>query len=307
MAQVWMEYSPDEIAAEVGPLPESLSYATYDGVSEPAGIDEVEVYVPPYFGPADPAIVTRMPALRLVQAPSAGVDHLLPHVAPEVALSRATGVHDPATAELAVALILVAQRDFPRWFAQQQRGEWDQFNGGPSLADRRVLIIGYGSIGQALHRRLEGFECEVVPVATSARSGPLGPVHGIDELDDLLPGADVVVLLTPLTPSTEGLVDAAFLAALPDGALLVNVARGKVVDTDALLAETSSGRLRAALDVTDPEPLPADHPLWSTPGVVVTPHVAGGTTAMRPRLFAIIKEQLERYVAGQEPVHLVPR
>ncbi|MDT9594829.1 2-hydroxyacid dehydrogenase [Nocardioides zeae] len=307
MATVWMEYERSEVEEVVGPLPDSLTYARYDGEHEPEGIDEVEVYVPPYFGPADPAIIGRMPALKLVQAPSAGVDNLLPHVPDDVPLCRAAGVHDAGTAELAVALVLAAQRDLPRWFAQQQRHEWDQYNHGPSLADRRVLLVGYGSIGQAIHRRLDGFECDVVPVATSPRQGPFGHVHGIDEVPDLLPDIDIVVIVTPLTERTEGLVDAAFLAALPDGALLVNVGRGKVVDTDALLAEVTAGRLRAALDVVDPEPLPADHPLWEAPGVIITPHVAGGTTAMRPRLFRIIADNLRRHVAGEEPLHAVPR
>lgn len=306
MAQVWMEYERAEVEEVTGPLPD-LTYAVYRGEDEPEGIDEVEVYVTPYFGPADPAIVGRMPSLRVVQAPSAGVDHLLPHVPEDVALCRAAGVHDPGTAELAVALVLNSQRDFPRWYAQQQRHEWDQWNHGPSLADRRVLILGYGSIGEAIHRRLEGFECEVVPVASKARSGPHGQVHGVDELPQLLPTTDVVIVVTPLTSATEGLVDADFLGALPDGALLVNVGRGKVVDTDALLAEVTSGRLRAALDVVDPEPLPADHPLWTAPGTIITPHVAGGTTAMRPRLFRIIEENLRRYVAGEPPVHAVER
>ncbi|MDF9716751.1 MULTISPECIES: 2-hydroxyacid dehydrogenase [unclassified Nocardioides] len=307
MASVWMDFDRSEVEEVVGPLPDGLTYARFDGEHEPDGIDEVEFYVPPYFGKADPAIVTRMPALRVVQAPSAGVDHLLGVVPEGVALCRAAGVHDPGTAELAVALLLAAQRDLPRWFAQQQRGEWSQANDGPSVADRRVLIVGYGSIGEAIHRRLEGFECEVVPVATKARTGPHGPVHGVDELPTLLPTADVVIVVTPLTDATRGLVDADFLAALPDGALLVNVGRGKVVDTEALLAELSTGRLRAALDVVDPEPLPADHPLWSAPGTIITPHVAGGTTAMRPRLFAIIAENLRRHVAGEEPLHAVAR
>lgn len=304
---MWMEYDRAEVEEVTGPLPDELTYAVYDGETEPDGIDEVEVYVPPYFGPADPAIVERMPALRLVQAPSAGVDHLLPHVPVDVPLCRAAGVHDPGTAELAIALALAAQRDFPRWFAQQQRHEWDQFNHGPSLADRRVLLIGYGSIGEAIHRRLDGFECDIVPVARKARSGPYGDVRGVDDLPELLPDADIVIIVVPLNDATQGLVGADFLAALPDGALIVNVGRGKVVDTDALVAEVTSGRLRAALDVVDPEPLPADSPLWDAPGVIITPHVAGGTSAMRPRLFEIIAENLRRYVAGEDPIHAVPR
>jgi phosphoglycerate dehydrogenase-like enzyme len=132
-------------------------------------------------------------------------------------------------------------------------------------------------------------------------------VHGVADLPRLLPGADVVVLTVPLTDATRGLVDAAFLARMPDGALLVNVARGKVVDTDALLAELTSGRLRAALDVTDPEPLPADHPLWSAPGLILTPHEGGNTTATPRRMVALVQAQLDRLVAGDEPVNVVAR
>ncbi len=130
-------------------------------------------------------------------------------------------------------------------------------------------------------------------------------MHAMGELPDLLPTVDAVVVIVPLTPSTAGLVDAQFLAALPDGALLVNMARGKVVDTDALLAELGSGRLRAALDVTDPEPLPADHPLWDAPNLVITPHVGGFTDATDPRFAALLRRQLTELAAGREPINVV--
>jgi phosphoglycerate dehydrogenase-like enzyme len=170
-----------------------------------------------------------------------------------------------------------------------------------SLADRTVLILGYGSIGQALERRLDGFECEVIRVARRAREG----VSPITDLPDLLPRADVVVLLTPATDETRGMVDAKFLGQLKDGALLVNVARGVIVNTDALIAELTAGRISAALDVTDPEPLPAGHPLWSAPNVLINPHRGGASTAFAPRVARLVRAQLERYSRGEPLIHVV--
>ena len=199
-----------------------------------------------------------MPALRVIQTQTAGVDHVLHAVPPGVTLCNARGVHDASTAELAVGLMIASQRGLDDYFHAQDDARWEPTVLRPSLADATVLLIGYGSIGAALERRLAGFEVELIKVA----SRPRGGVHGVDELPTLLPRADIVVLLVPLTDATRGLVDAEFLARMHDDALLVNVARGGVVDTDALVAETSSGRLRAALDVADPEPLPPEHALW---------------------------------------------
>ena len=168
----------------------------------------------------------------------------------------------------------------------------------PALADKTVLILGYGSIGEAIERRLLPFEVNVIRVASRAR--PDG-VHGVDELPELLPQADVVIVITPLTPATRHLVDGKFLASMRDGGLLVNVSRGGVVDTDALLAELNRGRLRAALDVTDPEPLPSDHPMWSAPGIVISPHVGGNSSAFLPRAARLVRAQVAKFVAG-EPV-----
>ncbi len=165
-----------------------------------------------------------------------------------------------------------------------------------------MLILGYGSIGAAIERRVLPFETHVVRVASKAR--PDDEVHGVDELPALLPLADIVVVIAPLTPATRHLVDAKFLAAMRDGALLVNVARGGIVDTDALVAELERGRLFAALDVTDPEPPPADHPLWSAPGLLLSPHVGGNTSAFLPRARALVRAQVARFVAG-EPVENV--
>ena len=161
-----------------------------------------------------------------------------------------------------------------------------------ALADKHVVIVGAGGIGQALARRLEGFECDVVLVGRTAREG----VRARTDLDDLVRQADVVVIAVPLDDSTRGLVDGAFLARMRDGALLVNVARGAIADTDAILAE--AGRLTFALDVTDPEPLPPEHPLWRAPGVLISPHVGGNTTAFLPRIGRLVREQVERWESG---------
>ncbi|RXZ40205.1 NAD(P)-dependent oxidoreductase, partial [Agromyces binzhouensis] len=176
-----------------------------------------------------------------------------------------------------------------------------------SLADRRVLLVGYGGVGRAIEDRLAGFEVELTRVASSARDDERGRVHGVDELPALLPHAEVVIVVVPLSDETTRLVDAAFLAALPDGALVVNVARGAVADTDAILAEATSGRLRFALDVTDPEPLPEGHPLFALPNVLVSPHVGGATTAMMPRMARLLRDQVERMLRGDEPRNVVLR
>lgn len=256
---------------------------------------DTEFWVPPYSKPIDYAnALARMPKLKVLQTQSAGVDNVIDLIDPAVTLCSARGVHDAATSELGVALILASLRNLPGFVRAQDRGQWTQDLSLPSLADRRVLIVGYGSIGAALEKRLAGFEVDIVRVARTARDG----IHGFDELPALLPAAEVVVLLTPLTAQTHHLADARFLARMADGALLVNLGRGPLVDTDALIAELSSGRLNAALDVTDPEPLTDHHPLWSAPNLLITPHVGGGTTAMQPRLEKLLAQQLENFVAG---------
>ena len=168
------------------------------------------------------------------------------------------------------------------------------------MADSRVLIIGAGNIAKAIVRRLEPFEVIVDRIARTERVDELALVYGMDALDGLLPQADIVSLIVPLTSETERLVDAAFLAKMQDGALLVNTARGKVVDTDALLAELNSGRIRAALDVTDPEPLPREHPLWLAPNCLITPHIGGDTAAFLPRAKRLVAAQVGRWLAGEQ-------
>ncbi|MGP3956115.1 2-hydroxyacid dehydrogenase [Nonomuraea sp. 3N208] len=291
----------DSVAEVLSDLP-GVECAVYDGTSPmPEGIEEVEVWIPPLVTVPDvPGTLARMSSLRLVQTVTAGVEPYRPHMPHGAVLCNARGVHDAGTAEWAVGAMIAVLREFPEFVDAQRRGEWTYHHTGV-LADSIVLIVGYGSIGAALERRLEGFEVETVRVARSAREG----VHGMAELPRLLPQADVVVLLVPATSDTAGMVDATFLARMKDGAVLVNAARGGIVDTDALILELKNGRLRAALDVTAPEPLPEGHPLWSAPGVLITPHVAGSTPASGRRMLRLIKAQLSRYLAGDQLINVI--
>jgi phosphoglycerate dehydrogenase-like enzyme len=274
---------------ESGPLPPEHDLA------------DVRVHVLPYTFDLDSfAAVPHLPALEVLQTLTAGYEHVLDHLPAGVTLCNAGGVHDDSTAELALALVLAAQRGLPDFVRAQDRHEWAHA-ARPSLADRRVVVVGHGGVGRAVLARLAPFGCQVTAVARSARDR----VAGVEMLPSLLPSAEVVVLAVPLTPATRGLVDAAFLAALPDGALLVNVSRGPVVDTRALVAELRSGRLRAALDVTDPEPLPPGHPLWDCPGLLLSPHVGGDSTAFAPRAYRLVVDQLARLAAGEPPLHAV--
>jgi phosphoglycerate dehydrogenase-like enzyme len=263
---------------------------------------EFRLVVPPYMGPPPAAeVLAALPVLDAVQLLTAGYENVLDRVPAGVTLCNGAGIHDASTAELALALMLAAQRDLPTHVMAQSSSSWAMPRIWDALADKRVLVVGYGQIGQAIVRRVLPFEVEVTVVASRRRGGDelVDVVHGIDELSELAPAADVLVLIVPLTDATRRLVDADLLARLPDGALVVNVARGGVVDTDALVAECATGRLRAALDVTDPEPLPVGHPLWTTPGVLITPHVGGATTAMAPRAVALLRRQVEALRDGR--------
>ena len=261
----------------------------------PASVADVEFYVPSFFpSPQSAAAMDHMPRLRVVQTLTAGVDKLRPSVPAGVTLCNAHGAHDASTAEWVLAVTLAALRDLPLFVRAQDDGRWAYQHTG-TLAGKTVLIAGYGSIGAAVERRLSGFEVDVLRVARRARAG----VEPAERLPGLLPLADVVVLLVPSTPDTAGLADASFLAAMKDGALLVNAARGAVVDTDALVAELERGRLRAALDVTAPEPLPADHRLWTAPGVLITPHVAASTPVSASRVADLVRSQVISVVNGE--------
>ena len=266
-----------------------------------APLEDVEVYVPPYLGGTDGlALMRRMPRLRVVQLLTAGYENAVAYLPPGVTLCNAAGVHDASTAELAVGLILASLRGIDDFARAMPAGTW-LHEPRTSLADRVVVVVGAGGVGRAVRDRLLPFETSVTLVGRSARDG----VAASADLPAVLPTADIVVVAVPLDHTTRGLVDARFLATMRDGSLLVNVARGPVVDTDALVAEVGRGRLRAALDVTDPEPLPADHPLWRLPGVLISPHVGGNTSAFVPRARRLVAEQLARLAAGQAPLHIV--
>lgn len=255
----------------------------------------IDAVVLPYMGAGNVVEALReLPALKMVQLQSTGYD-VVNDLVGEVAVTTGAGAHAAATAELALALALGSLRGIDVAARNMSERRWDHQR-RTSLADRQAMIIGVGGIGEEIRRRLEPFDVSITRVGSTARVDDHGDVHGVDELPELLPATEVVFLITPLTSQTHHLVDAEFLDALPDGALIVNVARGPVVDTGALVAELQSGRLQAALDVVDPEPLPADHPLWSTPNTLITPHEGGDTSAFEPRIHAILAEQCHRIV-----------
>ncbi|MEG3629115.1 2-hydroxyacid dehydrogenase [Streptomyces poriticola] len=309
-ADVWLPIPPEEIEG----LPDGLEYRFWDGGEDgeqefPGDPADCAFYVVPYMKryPVKVRPLAQLRNVRVIQTLTAGVDDVmgqLPAVPPGVRLCNARGVHESSTAEFALALILASLRGIPGFVRAQQEERWrSAFH--PALADRSVLIVGYGAIGSAIEDRLTPFEvARVARVARSARTTARGPVHPLTDLPGLLPEADVVVLSTPLTDATRGLVDAEFLGRMKDGALLVNVARGPVVDTKALLAELESGRITAALDVTDPEPLPPAHPLWRAPGLLISPHVGGPSSAFLPRAKRLLTDQLRRFV-NREPLRNV--
>ncbi|MCX4905204.1 2-hydroxyacid dehydrogenase [Streptomyces sp. NBC_00878] len=304
--EVWLPFPADDLEG----LPAGPNYRYWNGEQDfPADPADCAFYVVPYMKSSDVSMrpLADMTSVQVVQTLSAGIDHVQPglRLLPEgVRLCNARGVHDASTAELTLTLILSSLRGIPDFVRGQDSEQW-RSGFRPALADKSVLIVGYGAVGSAIEDRLVPFElARVARVARHPRETARGPVHPISALPELLPDADVVVLITPLTEQTKGLAGADFLARMKDGALLVNVARGGVVDTKALLAELESGRLTAALDVTDPEPLPPGHPLWHAPGVLISPHVGGPTSAFYPRAKRLLSDQLNRFV-NREPLRNV--
>ncbi|MEH1102829.1 2-hydroxyacid dehydrogenase [Micromonospora sp. CPCC 205561] len=303
--KVWIPHRSGP--ALLGELPPQVTVEVAEDVSRlPSGVADVRFWVPPFLSGGDAtALVRELPDLAVVQLLSAGADAWAGRVPEGVTLCDARGVHDPSTAEWVVTAILSQLRAFPALARAQARRAWAYDDVAPTdeLTGKRVLIVGAGSIGTAVRDRLAPFEVSFTLVARTAR--PEQGVHGVDELPRLLPEADVVVLLVPLTEQTRGLVDEKFLAAMRDGALLVNAARGPVARTAALVAELRTGRISAALDVTDPEPLPADHELWTMPNVLLTPHVAGSVRGLLPRAYRLVGEQVRRFAAGEPLINTV--
>ena len=291
----------------VRPLPHGVRALTWDLREEPPR-SRIDLVVTPYMSDA----LKRLPAVaavrpRLVQSQMLGYDGVADRLPPGILFANAVGVHESSTAELALGLILASLRGLPTFARQAAGGAWPTAFTGTSLADRTVLVLGTGGVGRAVAARLRPFEVELVRVARTARTDGDGAVHAVTELPELLPAAEIVVLAIPLGPTTRGLVEGDFLNRMPDGALLVNVSRGPIVDTEALSAAVRFGGVRAALDVTDPEPLPAGHPLLTSPQVLISPHVGGNSTAMLPRIAALVRAQAERMRDGAEPLHVVLR
>ena len=286
------------LRATMEPLPKGVEL-----VAEPE--PDVELLVlAQHFGDDLPGLFKRLPGLKVVQAFSAGVDWLLPLIPPGVVLCSAVGVHDASVSEWVMAAMLAMQRRLPEFGDAQRRAEWNRTIAEPDqpsqhpiadLEGQTVLVLGYGSIGKALALRLAPFGVRLVGIAQHARSDAVP----LESLPRFLPEADVVVDLLPLTPETKKIVDAEFFARMKAGALFVNAGRGGTVDTDALVGALRSGHIRAALDVTDPEPLPHDHPLWHAPNVLITPHVAGNVAREESRAYRFAGEQIRRYAAGE--------
>jgi phosphoglycerate dehydrogenase-like enzyme len=293
----WVEPSPGREA--MGDPPDGWTIAAWpeDAASAPDR-EQVEFVVPDWQ-------ISRgldvLPALKVIQTRSAGVDWIVDHVPDGVTLCSARGTRDPAMAEWVLWAILADMKAGGVAARQQAEHDWEHLD-LRDLHGARVLILGHGSIGAAVEERLAPFGVGgIVRVARRACDG----VHGVDELSRLLPDADVVVNILPATPETERLLDADMLAAMRPGALLVNGGRGLTVDTDALLAALREDRLRAVLDVVEPEPLPAGHPLWDAPNLILTPHSAGDTPGAERAAWALAGEQLRRYAAGEPLVNVV--
>lgn len=285
--------------------PDGVKFVEWD-MTGPAPLDTIDIVVAPYMVAATALAQLENVKTLLVQGQSLGYDGIEQVLPPGLIYANAAGVHEASTSELTVALILASQRGIPDFVRAASEGKWAPAP-HPSLADRVVLLVGFGGVGKAIEARLLPFETTVVRVARTARSDERGVIHGVESLPTLLGQVDIVVVAVPLTEATKHLIDDSFLSLMRDDSLLVNIARGLVADTDALLSHARTGRLRLALDVTDPEPLPDGHPLFALPNVLISPHVGGVTTAMLPRMGRLLGEQIDRMLRGDDPVNVVLR
>jgi phosphoglycerate dehydrogenase-like enzyme len=291
-----------ELAADLQPVPDGAEVIVWDMRTE-APREELDLVVPPYMSARK--IMGRLAGVRtrLVQSQSIGYEDVEEHLPEGVVFANAATVHEASTAELAVGLALAVQRHIDQ-FARDR--EWTPVF-AESLADRRVTVVGYGGVGKAIAARLAPFEVELRAVASRARVEDGVEVSALADLHEVLADTEILFLALPGSDSTRHVIGDAELAALPDGALIVNVGRGPLVDTDALVDHVRRGRIRAALDVTDPEPLPEGHPLWTLPGVLIAPHVGGATSAMRPRVARLVRRQIEHLLRDEEPENIVLR
>lgn len=278
---------------------------------------EIDVWIPDPFSTRAIRAWPHLRGVKLVLAMMAGTEWIPPVVGPHVTICNAHGAHDISTAEWTLTAILASLKYFPLYFDIQSSARWSRrpeanahyvaITGDrravyppvmhEELTGKTVLLVGYGAIGKEIERMLEPFRVELLRVARTPRTEP--EVHAVKELDRLLPKAQVIILIVPSTAETRHLIDAPRLALMQQGALLVNAARGPVVDTDDLVAALESGRIRAAVDVTDPEPLPPEHPLWHCPNLLLTPHIGGATPQFSPRALATAADELRRYMRGE--------
>ncbi|MGX1793935.1 2-hydroxyacid dehydrogenase [Microbacterium sp. NPDC055312] len=298
----------DRLAENLGALPDGVELRIWD-LRSPAPAERIDIVVPPYM--AGDRVLAALDGLEvgLVQGQSIGYDGVAEALPSGIRFANAASVHEASTAELAVGMIIAAQRQLPRFVRAQERGEWAPVF-AESLADRRVLLVGYGGVGTAIARRLAPFEVELTAVARTARTEHVEgvgeiTVHGMDELDALLPDTEIVVLSLPASDSTHHLFDRERIARMAEGALLVNVGRGSLIDSGALVDALNAGAIRAASDVFEEEPLPAGHPLWSAPNLLITPHAGGASTAMNPRMARLLRRQIDRMLAGEPPLNVV--
>ena len=301
-----ISFPDSNLLSELEPLPKEVRGVVWDLRSDPdeCSLADIDAVIPPYVDAAEVLdALNQVPNLQLVQTQTTGYDGIVA-ASGAAAVANASGVHAAATAELAVGLILAKLRGIDTGVRDQVSAAWNPRR-GTSLCDRRVLLVGTGGIGQEIARRLLPFDVQLTRVARSPREDDMGHVHETDELARLAPTHDVLVMVTPLNDETFHMVNEEVLAALPCGALVVNVGRGATIDSAALTREVLSGRLHCALDVFDPEPIPADHPLWAAPNALITPHLGGNTTAFEARIRALLRRQIEALATGREPENLV--
>jgi phosphoglycerate dehydrogenase-like enzyme len=297
---------PDQgVLQSLGDVSDDVEIILWD-MTGPPPREKIDLVVPAYLVGAKVLAQLAGVTTRLVQSPMLGYDGVKEYLPPGHVYANAASVHETSTAELTLALILASQRGIPDFVRAASEGRWER-SWRQSLADRSVLLLGYGGVGKAIEARLLPFEVSVTRVAHHARVDERGEIYDSESLPELLPEADIVIVAVPLDDDTTGLVDDAFLSRMKDGALFVNIARGPVADTEALLQHASSGRLRLALDVTDPEPLPDGHPFFALTNVLISPHVGGATSAAIPRLARLIHIQINRLLDGEEPINVVLR
>jgi phosphoglycerate dehydrogenase-like enzyme len=307
---------PDSISADLlRDFPEGVELIP---VSDKMDHDvDIDVWIPDPYAPRAMRAWPHLRGVKLVLSMMAGTEWIPGTVGPHVAICNARGAHNNSTAEWTLAAILAMLKYFPLYLDIQKSGIWKRrFEASThyakitgdtrpfhpevmleELTGKTVLLVGYGAIGKEIERKLAPFDVKVLRVARSARKA--SEVHAISELDQLLPQAEIVVLILPMTADTKGLISRRQLGLLRQGTLMVNAARGPIVDTDALVEALSSGRIRAALDVTDPEPLPVEHPLWSCPNLLITPHVAASSPQFAPSAMRVVADELRRYMKGE--------